>query len=119
MTLSDMAFGVHERICSGLAGFLRTGEAQIKGLLLPGVPAEDKCELKSTSRPTYVCGFISCEAKNESLAPPTSLCASPGPSGVLSVWPNWSGLSPFPCFATWESTHTTVPFSLLTVPFSF
>lgn len=44
----------------------------MKGLLLPGVAAEDKCELKSTSRPICVGGFISFEPGT-----PQSLCPSP------------------------------------------
>lgn len=51
MTLLSVAFGVHGRIYSGLGRVSETGEAQVEGLLLPGITAEDKCELKSTSDP--------------------------------------------------------------------
>lgn len=57
----------------------------MKGLLLPGVAAEDKCELKSTSRPICVGGFISFEAKDESPAPPSLCVQASYPSGAPST----------------------------------
>lgn len=86
VTLLDVvAFGVHERIHSGLGGVSEDWGAQMKGLLLPGVAAEDKCELKSTSRPICVGGFISFEANDESPAPPSLCVQASCPSGAPST----------------------------------
>lgn len=70
--LLGVAFVVHERSYRGLSRVSEGRGRETNGLLLSGVAAEDKCEQKFTSRLTYVCGSISCKAKDENQHPSIS-----------------------------------------------